>query len=170
MGISWIWDEGLEPISLTGSGDIQEVKLTTKGEVVVFTRETQTGTVTLWAISADGSALRSLTPGAILTGSVEMLSFSGDESQLAFTHKLTDNAGELWVVNLDGTGARRLVSQEDLMTIVAEPQAVGALACRRDVDPLTRRSSPMQPTRPLPGKGSTSTCRTGSGMSARLMA
>ena len=42
---------------------------------------------------------------------------------MAFHHLLPGGSGELWVASLDGSGARRLVSHEDLMAVVTEPLA-----------------------------------------------
>ena len=122
-GDLWIWDWGSgEPYSLTDSGDVVEVRFTQDGNELVFTRQTG-DTVELWAANADGHNARSLTDGHLLTGQIQIIDFSFDENWLAFTHMLNDNGGELWTARLDGSEAKRLVSHDDLVAIVAEPLA-----------------------------------------------
>ncbi len=122
-GDLWVWDRGAgEPYSLTSSGDVTAVQLTPDGETVLFSRRAGGG-AELWAADADGGNLRLLAGGQDLTGRLEMHALSFDEQKLAFTHLLPEGGGELWVTNLDGTSALRLVSQDDLMAIVNEPLA-----------------------------------------------
>ncbi len=124
-GDVWIWDEGLEPISLTGSGDVGQLKLSPSGEAVVFTRMGSESE--LWVGFPKDQTTHSLTLGSALTGKIEILSFSFDEAFVAFAHMPDDIHGELWVAHIDGSGARRLVSAEEFMSIVAEPLADAAV-------------------------------------------
>jgi len=126
-GNVWIWDEGTEPISLTSSGDVQQLKLTPSGEKVVFTRQSGEGAAELWAADLTESTTLLLTGGSGLSGVIEILPFSADESLVAFSHQTDRISGELWVANLDGSGARRLVSTADLMAIVSEDLADSAV-------------------------------------------
>jgi hypothetical protein len=127
QGDLWIWDEGTEPISMTSSGDIQQLKLTPSGEQVVFARKTGEGPAELWAADISESTTLLLTGGSELSGRIEILPFSTDESLVAFTHHFDKISGELWVAHLDGSGARRLVSTADLMGIVSEELADSAV-------------------------------------------
>ena len=126
-GDLWVWDDGLEPISLTGSGDVEQVLPAPDGSALAFVRQSPGGAASLWAAAPDGSDTRELTVGAGLTGGIELHGFSSDGLLLAFTHRLSAAKGELWAANIDGSGARRLVSQADLETIVLEPLADSAL-------------------------------------------
>jgi hypothetical protein len=122
-GDVWVWDDGTEPISLTGTSDITSAALSPSGNIVLYTRQLGENTFELWASNADGSNPRLLAGGDELTGSIVIGTFSFDEALVTFTHSLPDGGGELWVANVDGSGARLLVSQEELMSIITEPAA-----------------------------------------------
>ena len=64
------------------------------------------GDLWLWS----HSAARQLTT----IGDVTSVLPAGDGSLAAFTRKVDDNAYELWVIHLDGTGERLLVGVDDL--------------------------------------------------------
>jgi hypothetical protein len=123
----WIWDEGTEPISLTGSGDVGQLKLSPSGQIAVYTRQPGEGVSELWAADPATASTLLLTNGSDLSGSIQILPFSFDESLVAFTHQTDEISGELWVAHLDGSGARRLVSTADLMEIVTEDLADSAV-------------------------------------------
>ncbi|MGW8227052.1 MAG: hypothetical protein ACWGOY_15025 [Anaerolineales bacterium] len=127
QGNLWVWDEGTEPISLTSSGDVQQLRLAPSGEKVIFTRQYGEGAAELWAADLTDSTTLLLTGGSELSGGIEILPFSTDESLVAFTHLANQISGELWVAHLDGSGARRLVSTADLMGIVSEDLADSAV-------------------------------------------
>jgi len=123
----WVWDEGTEPISLTSSGDVQQLRLAPSGEKVIFTRQSGEGAAELWVADLTDSTTLLLTGGSELSGGIEILPFSTDESLVVFTHQADQISGELWVAHLDGSGARRLVSTADLMGIVSEDLADSAV-------------------------------------------
>ena len=111
-GDLWIWDWGeKEPYLLTALGDITAARFTKDGSEVVFTRQTG-DSAEIWFVNADGSNIRLLTAGQILTGQIQIIDFSFDEAWLAFTHLLTENGGELWAARLDGSEAKRLVNHD----------------------------------------------------------
>ena len=126
-GDLWVWDEGTEPISLTGTGDVRAVLLSPVDDRIVFSRGLAGGPVSVWSTRPDGTGMVELTGGADLAGEVEFHAFSFDGSKVAFTHRTSVRTGELWSANLDESGALRLVDQEQLMEIVREPLADGAL-------------------------------------------
>jgi hypothetical protein len=126
-GDLWVWDEGLEPISLTGSGDVTGVIQSLVNDRIVFSRKPAGGPASIWSTGPDGTGMVELTVGAQLNGEVELHSFSFDGSKIAFTHLLTEKTGELWSADLDGSGALLLAGQDQLMEIVLELLADGVL-------------------------------------------
>lgn len=125
-GNLWIWDEGTEPTSLTSSADLNQLKLTPNGEMVVFTRQLSGGGSELWAADPMKATTLPLTSESELQGEIQILSFSSDEKMVAFVHYPDKIGGELWAANMDGSGAQRLVSTEDLMKINTEANADSA--------------------------------------------
>ncbi len=122
-GDLWVWDQSAgEPYGLPAAGEVTALRLLSADETVLFTQQAPQGPE-LWASSLDGRDMRLLAGGSALTGSLEIISPSPDGELVAFNHLLPDGSGELWVASLDGSGAQRLVSQEDLMAVVAEPLA-----------------------------------------------
>ncbi len=122
-GDVWVWTEFGEVISLTGTGDATQVRITPDGSTVVYARAIAGGGAELWAADGDGANPRLLAGGPEMSGRIEIHDFSADNTLVAFTHMLDEKAGELWSARTDGAGALRLVDQETLMAIVAEPLA-----------------------------------------------
>lgn len=79
---------------------------------IVFTSN-RTGDYELYTVNADGSNLRQLT---FIPGDDRNPEWSPDYSQVAFTHFITNEDGEvarrLWVVNADGSNARQVSDLE----------------------------------------------------------
>jgi hypothetical protein len=122
-GDLWIWDQSAgEPYELPVTGDVAGFRLISAGETILFVQQTQQGPE-MWASNPDGSEMTLLAGGSTLVGSLEILNPAPDGELVAFRHLLPGGSGELWVASLDGSGARRLVSHEDLMVVVAEPLA-----------------------------------------------
>ena len=126
QGNTSLWDEGKEPISISTSGDVQQVKLSADGKTVAFTRKVGESIFELWAVPGEGGELRRLAGGADLTGTIRILSFSGDGQMVAFTHQVDEHSEELWAADTDGAGARLLVSVDDLMELLGDlPEPLG---------------------------------------------
>lgn len=55
-GHLWTWTEGGSPLQIVGTGDVNEVKLSSDGEWIAFTRQVRSGSgASLWAIRFNGS-------------------------------------------------------------------------------------------------------------------
>lgn len=119
-GNLWLWDEGQEPLAVTDTGDVQQVKLSADGEIVLFSRQVMENVSELWAANGEGDQLRHLAGGPELTGPLRVISFSFDGRMAAFTHQIDEHNTELWAAQTDGAGARRLVSVDDLRQILEE--------------------------------------------------
>ena len=125
VGDLWLWDWGQEPVQITTTGDISYAFLTDDGGLLFYTRDTG-GSPELWVVNGDGGKPRLLLSGKDLRGSLLLHATSFDNQWIAFTHFLPEGGGELWVADVDGSDAHRIVSQDDLMSIVTEPDAISA--------------------------------------------
>ena len=124
-GDLWLWDWGQEPVQITTTGDISYAFLTDDGGLLFYTRDTG-GSPELWVVKSDGGRPRLLLSGNDLRGSLLLHATSFDNQWIAFTHFLPEGGGELWVANVDGSDTLMIVSQDDLMSIVTEPNAISA--------------------------------------------
>jgi Tol biopolymer transport system component len=76
------------------------------GDQFAFTRTVAPGESRIMLLNEDGSDLRELTSG-------EQPSWSPDCSRLAFIRPFTDDSGiDVWTVNADGSGERKLTLRE----------------------------------------------------------
>ena len=119
-GNLWLWDEGQEPLAVTDTGDVQQVRLSADGETVLFSRQVTEHVSELWAANGDGGQLRRLAGGPEITGPIRVISFSFDGRMVAFTHHIDEHNAELWAAQTDGSSARRLVSVDELRQIFGE--------------------------------------------------
>lgn len=142
----WAWTEGTEPISL-GGGSAYSPLVTPDHTAVVFAHG-EPPAQELWIAMLDGttSPLR-LAGQSELSGAITPFAFSSNGAWVAFTHALNPLQSELWAARTDGGGAKRLVSADDLMAIVQEPLANGAIPANLTWIPgTTRLTYDAQPT------------------------
>lgn len=129
-GQLYLWDEGGEPLVLDQAAGIAQVRLSPDGQVAVYATQPGGGAVQLWAISlGDGrqpGEPRPLAAEGQLSGRLSLEAFSPDGEFIAFTHQVGQYDAELWAARLDGSGARRLVSNQELRAqFPADPEPQG---------------------------------------------
>lgn len=76
-GDAWLWREGEEAVSLTGSGGVEGVKISDDGAVVAFVRAGE-----LWAVNSDGTDERRLVGSDNLAGMMRRADYLGHPLQL----------------------------------------------------------------------------------------
>ena len=124
----WLLDEGDETpqgvaLQLTETADVTNLRLTPSGRTVVYVRQPEGGPGELWALEVDGGDPRPIAVDPSFLGFFFISAFSFDEALMAFTLTFQEGPRELWVAALDGSGARRLLSHDDLMAVLNEPLA-----------------------------------------------
>jgi dipeptidyl aminopeptidase/acylaminoacyl peptidase len=126
-----LWDESVDPLIIAEADGIEQVRLSPDGETAVYASQPGGGPVQLWAISLDEETRpgepRPLAGEGQLTGPLSLADFSPDGQLIAFTHQIQPGSAELWSARLDGSSARRLVSEDELRAqfqVEPEPQGI----------------------------------------------
>lgn len=122
FGTLWLQDLGQEPVQLVEVDGVEDVRLTPDGTAVVLVRRTPGGEIEILGAEPGDEPTRTLLSAGEISGEIELLSFSEDGAWLAFTHRVDEYNVELWGISLDGSGARALVTVEDLaLALTDEP-------------------------------------------------
>jgi len=111
--LEYTGENSQEPVQLTNSGNITSFKLSPNGSIAYFAENDPAG-ASLWAVDLltnDSYLLSDTFPAGQKLALQEP---SPDGAWLALTVMLDDHNGELWAVQLNGAGVRKLVDLEGL--------------------------------------------------------
>lgn len=119
-----LWQAGSSTDTLTSSGDVERVKISDDGQIIVFARAVDDNHVELWAVNADGSDMRQLVSSAdfdAMTTDPDAVTVTPYRFDwIPGTHRLAFNVSPVFM----GPG---LLIKKDLRTIDVDTGTVSVL-------------------------------------------